>query len=51
MSVFWRHRTEEVMHAGRLSDIYLLTAGFWKHFRCSIHGLNSLGKFSLHPLR
>ena len=32
MSVFWRHRTEEVMHAGRLSDIYLLTAGFWKHF-------------------
>ncbi len=32
MSVFWRHRPEEVMHAGRLSDVYLLTAGFWKHF-------------------
>ena len=32
MSVFWRHRPEEVMHTGRLSDIYLLTAGFWKHF-------------------
>ena len=32
MSVFWRHRTEEVIHAGRLSDIYLLTAGYWKHF-------------------
>lgn len=32
MSVFWRHRTEEVMHKGRLSDIYLLTAGFWKSF-------------------
>lgn len=32
MSVFWRHRTPEVMHAGRLSDIYLLSAGFWRHF-------------------
>jgi nitric oxide reductase activation protein len=32
MSVFWRHRSEEVMHLGRLSDVYLLTAGFWKHF-------------------
>ena len=32
MSVFWRHRTDEVIHAGRLSDIYLLTAGYWKHF-------------------
>lgn len=32
MSVFWRHRTEEVMHKGRLSDVYLLTVGFWKSF-------------------
>ena len=32
MSVFWRHRTEEVIHAGCLSDIYLLTAGYWNHF-------------------
>ncbi|MEK3975044.1 vWA domain-containing protein [Psychrobacillus sp. FSL K6-1267] len=32
ISVFWRHRSEEVMHKGRLSDIYLLTEGFWKHF-------------------
>ncbi|AOV07701.1 vWA domain-containing protein [Sporosarcina ureilytica] len=32
MTVFWRHRAEEIMHAGRLSDIYLLSAGFWKHF-------------------
>ena len=49
MSVFWRHRTEEVTHAGRLSDIYLLTAGFWKHF-----DVRSWLKFtrqnSLHPL-
>ncbi|MER2170071.1 MAG: VWA domain-containing protein [Psychrobacillus psychrodurans] len=33
ISVFWRHRSEEVMHKGRLSDIYLLTEGFWKNFR------------------
>lgn len=32
MSVFWRHRPKPIMHAGRLSDIYLLSAGFWKHF-------------------
>lgn len=32
ISVFWRHRSEEVMHKGRLSDIYLLTEGFWKCF-------------------
>ncbi|WP_262173086.1 vWA domain-containing protein [Saccharococcus sp. Marseille-Q5394] len=32
ISVFWRHRSEEVTHAGRLSDVYLLTAGYWKHF-------------------
>lgn len=32
LSVFWRHRREDITHAGRLSDVYLLTAGFWKHF-------------------
>ncbi|HWI47719.1 MAG TPA: VWA domain-containing protein [Rummeliibacillus sp.] len=32
MSVFWRHRDEETTHLGRLSDIYLLTAGFWQEF-------------------
>ncbi|MBK3493955.1 VWA domain-containing protein [Viridibacillus sp. YIM B01967] len=32
MSVFWRHREKEIMHAGRLSDIYLLAAGFWRYF-------------------
>ncbi|WP_144509728.1 nitric oxide reductase activation protein NorD [Bacillus sp. FJAT-22090] len=32
ISVFWRHRDEAIMHAGRLSDIYLLTEGFWKLF-------------------
>ncbi|MBB4826035.1 nitric oxide reductase activation protein [Sporosarcina luteola] len=32
MSVFWRHRSEHMTHLGRLSDLYLLTAGFWKDF-------------------
>ncbi|REB07247.1 VWA domain-containing protein [Sporosarcina sp. BI001-red] len=32
MSVFWRHRPEQVTHLGRLSDIYLLAAGFYRHF-------------------
>lgn len=50
MSVFWRHRTEEVMHAGRLSDIYLLTAGFWKHFNIGIWG-QFAKKYSSHSLR
>lgn len=32
LSVFWRHREEAVMHLGRLSDIYLMAAGFWRSF-------------------
>ncbi|MFJ5769765.1 vWA domain-containing protein [Psychrobacillus sp. NPDC093180] len=32
LSVFWRHREDTIMHVGRLSDIYLLAEGFWKHF-------------------
>lgn len=50
MSVFWRHRAEEVMHAGRLSDVYLLTAGFWKHFSVS-DWLRFRNKYKSHPLR
>ncbi|WP_269050934.1 vWA domain-containing protein [Sporosarcina sp. G11-34] len=50
MSVFWRHRSEEIMHNGRLSDIYLLTAGYWKQF-----SLGSWRRFQeeykLHPFR
>lgn len=53
MSVFWRHRNEEATHAGRLSDIYLLTAGFWKHFSVAkwiefnrSNGLHPLHKFA-----
>ncbi len=32
ISVFWRHRDAITTEAGRLSDIYLMTEGFWKHF-------------------
>ncbi|SDN07758.1 Nitric oxide reductase activation protein [Psychrobacillus sp. OK028] len=32
LSVFWRHREENVMHAGRMSDIFLMSEGFWKFF-------------------
>lgn len=35
MSVFWRHREAEKINLGRLSDIYLLTGGFWRHFSVS----------------
>lgn len=35
MSVFWRHREPEKIHLGRLSDIYLLSEGFWRHFSIS----------------
>lgn len=49
MTVFWRHRPEEIMHAGRLSDIYLLTAGFWRHF--NIQAWRKFNeKYKQHPL-
>lgn len=32
ISVFWRHRDKETMQLGRLSDIYILTLGFWRYF-------------------
>ncbi|MFC5587605.1 vWA domain-containing protein [Sporosarcina soli] len=50
MSVFWRHRKGEETHAGRLSDIYLLTAGFWKHFKVSTW-IDFNRQNELHPLR
>ena len=50
MSVFWRHRSDEVVHAGRLSDIYLLTAGYWKRFSVNAW-INFTHTNSLHPLR
>ncbi|WP_040228592.1 vWA domain-containing protein [Bhargavaea cecembensis] len=35
MSVFWRHRPDEIQESGRLSDIYLLASGFWTGFDLS----------------
>ncbi|MGK7378155.1 vWA domain-containing protein [Planococcus sp. 1R117A] len=32
VSVFWRHRPKQIERNGYLSDIYLLGAGFWRHF-------------------
>ncbi|WP_422123336.1 vWA domain-containing protein [Planococcus sp. X10-3] len=32
VSVFWRHRSKRVERQGYLSDIYLLSAGFWRNF-------------------
>lgn len=50
MSVFWRHREEQIVHAGRLSDIYLLTAGFWKEFQVPIW-IKWSKELQSHPLR
>lgn len=33
ISVFWRHRDIKTIHLGRLSDMYLLTLGFWQEFK------------------
>ncbi|MFD1928293.1 hypothetical protein ACFSFY_09495 [Sporosarcina siberiensis] len=50
MSVFWRHRSKDIIHYGRLSDIYLLTIGFWKYF--DIRTWNTFeNKNQLNPLR
>ncbi|WP_203332860.1 vWA domain-containing protein [Planococcus beigongshangi] len=32
VSVFWRHREKKLERLGYLSDIYLLSAGFWRNF-------------------
>lgn len=32
VSVFWRHRPKYIEQQGYLSDIYLLSAGFWRDF-------------------
>lgn len=50
MSVFWRHRSNEVMHGGRLSDIYLLSAGFWQYFNIGIWE-RFTKKYRHHPLK
>lgn len=32
ISHFWNHREPEVEKKGQLSDLYILTSGFWRHF-------------------
>lgn len=32
VSVFWRHRSDQVSHAGRLTDVLLLSQGFYRQF-------------------
>ncbi|AQQ53504.1 nitric oxide reductase activation protein NorD [Planococcus lenghuensis] len=32
ISVFWKHRNPETVRNGYLSDVYLLAAGYWRHF-------------------
>lgn len=32
ISHFWKHREPEVEKKGQLSDLYLVAAGFWRHF-------------------
>ncbi|WP_019415487.1 nitric oxide reductase activation protein NorD [Paenisporosarcina sp. TG20] len=35
ISHFWNHREPDIEHKGQLSDLYLLTSGFWRHFNLS----------------
>lgn len=37
ISVFWRHRTPAIQHAGRVTDVLLLTLGFYKEFNLKIY--------------
>lgn len=35
ISHFWQHRETHIQHKGQLSDLYLLTLGFWRQFDLS----------------
>ena len=50
MSHFWNHRDPDIEEKGQLSDLYLLTSGFWRHF--DLTAWNHYKKaVSLHPLK
>lgn len=49
-SFFWKHRSEEIERAGQKTDIYLLAAGFWRHFDVAAYR-QLLKKLAHHPLR
>lgn len=50
ISHFWNHREPDVEKKGQLSDLYLLTSGFWRHFNLSSWNTYR-DKFTHHPLR
>ncbi|AMW99100.1 vWA domain-containing protein [Rummeliibacillus stabekisii] len=50
MSVFWRHRSKQITHLGRLSDIYLLSIGFWREFNVRVW-LEMEEEFKDHPYK
>lgn len=53
LSVFWRHREESVMHLGRLSDLYVMAAGFWRYFdvRAYLDYIEDIAELPLPRLR
>ncbi|RNF40426.1 nitric oxide reductase activation protein NorD [Planococcus salinus] len=46
MSVFWKHRPETVERNGYLSDIYLMSGGFWRYF--NLHEWRSFKRIDTH---
>lgn len=51
VSVFWRHRPNLVERQGYLSDIYLLSAGFWRNFSLSVWKKFTAEKSTVSSLR
>ena len=51
VSVFWRHRPKGVERQGYLSDIYLLSAGFWRNFSLAAWKRLTKGQSPLSSLR
>jgi len=50
ISHFWNHREPDIEKKGQLSDLYLLTSGFWRHFNLAEwNGYKE--KVNLFPLR
>lgn len=51
VSVFWRHRPKQLERQGYLSDIYLLSAGFWRDFNLPVWKKLSSESSSVSSLR
>lgn len=50
ISHFWNHREPDVEKNGQLSDLYLLTSGFWRNFSLPTWKIYR-DRFNQHPLR